>query len=160
MLVKAGATKKARAKLKIHWEGSQCAFVCYAIKKTYVGGSSKTDTLGTILKWKYFRAVDPASRSPGESVNADEDVGQGDDGFSGGLVGDEPSQVGITVDLSNSVSLGGHDGSDTEMDDAAQDATSQEQSSTTNAVNEWENDSSGDQEDDVLDDGRVKRRAA
>jgi len=43
-------------------------------EETHVGSSGETDTLGTVLKREDLRTIDPSSRSPGKSVNADKDV--------------------------------------------------------------------------------------
>lgn len=58
-----------------------------------------------------------------------------------------------TMNIGDRVALGSHDGASGVMNEAADDAPRDEQVATTEAINNKQNTTCGDEEDDVLNDG-------
>lgn len=116
----------------------------------------QSHTLGAVLQREDFRCVNPCCRGPGETVYADKDVRERNDGLAW-RPGDLPLEAIVAVDAVDGVAAGGHDGGDGVVDDHADDGAGQQQQAPTDAVDVGEDDAGRDDEDDVLDDGGVER---
>ena len=79
-----------------------------------VRGRGETNTVGTVLEGEDFGAVDPRCGCPGQAINADEDVRGGNYTLGRGTQ-DFPSQVGVSVNGVNRMSVGSHETSNGEV---------------------------------------------
>jgi hypothetical protein len=137
-----------------------------------VAGCGKTDAFGAVFEGEDFGGVDPGGRGlgasvsvislngweethPGQTIYANKDIGAGNDALSGCAL-DLPAQVLVAVDLVDRVAVGGHDTGYGVMQCHADDRAGEEQQSTADTINVWQNDASCDEEDDILNGRRVE----
>lgn len=136
-----------------------------------VGSGRETNADGTVLEREHLGAVDPANRSPCQSVDSDKDVAERNDTF-GWCATNFPTKdiiswktsdfiftvrlmlVTLTIDAVDRMPVRGHDTSSGEVDDATDNGTTNQESSAADAVNDGKDTAGGHQEDHVLNDGR------
>lgn len=114
-----------------------------------VSRSSETDTPGTVVEREDLGDVNPGNGSPGKTVESDKDVGAGNNALSIAAA-DLPTNVVISIDVSDGPALGGHEAGDRKVESSHSNATPQKERTTTNLLNEEEGNGSGDEEDDIL----------
>lgn len=140
-----------------------------------VAGSRQTNALGTILKGENLTGVDPRNGGPGEAVDSDKDVGQGNNGL-GRLPLDSPLEnfvafilcqlltyrayKQLTINAVDRVAVDSHNSSAGEVKNTTDDSTNDEKPSTAEAVDEGQDDTGCHEEDDILDDGGCQGNVA
>lgn len=114
-----------------------------------IGSSRETDSLSTVLEREDLGAVDPATRCPGEAIEANEDVTDGDDSLGCSVVVNLPSEDIVAVDRIHMVPVASHKSSNGKVADTTDDRSSQEKQAARNSVNVRQDDTSGHKENDT-----------
>ncbi|KAH0358220.1 general substrate transporter, partial [Aureobasidium melanogenum] len=128
-----------------------------------VGGSRETNSLSTVLEREDLGTVDPATGSPGKSIEANKDVTDSDDALGCSIVVDLPPEDSVAVDRIHMVSVASHKASNGEVAETANDRSGQEKQTARDSVNIRQDDTtsahrkrSGSGANLLLNDGRGK----